>query len=203
MNTNRGTLRYRITGLLLLLAFAVILGPLVFDGDGLPRPADIEPMAVPSDAALLNLEEVRVREQELRPAALPPAPVIDDLQALEAEAATLRGALDEEQFATSGPATAGQLRERPGEPGLRPVADDTRMFAVQVASFAEQINAEALQQELRSAGFEAFLSAAVIGERRLTRVAVGPYLNRRQADTDRAAISDRFQLDAKVVAMLI
>ena len=77
------------------------------------------------------------------------------------------------------------------------------MFAVQVASFAELANAEALQRRLRAAGYEAFLTAVRVSDQTFTRVAVGPYLSRQQAGTDLAAIERNFDLDAKLMAMIL
>ena len=186
-------MRYRITGLLFLGVLAAIVGPLLFDGEGLPSPPAVELTGEP----ILTQAEIQAREEALLPTAPPPAPPLEGLDELEAASAVLRDAVDDLQFDQRQPA------QRPAEPELAPLADDTRVFAVQVGSFAEAGNAEQLKARLRNAGYEAFLSTAGVAGRELTRVVVGPYLSRAQADTDRADITRRFDLDAKLMGMLL
>ncbi|MEM1432953.1 MAG: SPOR domain-containing protein [Pseudomonadota bacterium] len=201
MDRSTGQIGHRLTGLLFLLALAVILAPLLFDGEGLPPATELEPAeALVLDRPLVTLDEVRAREQRLRPERSGTVRPVEDLGELEQAAAELRERVDDAQFAA--PNAAGE-QERPGEPGLAPVASSTRVYAVQVASFAEQANAEALQRRLRDAGYEAFLTAVRVAGETYTRVAVGPYLSRQQADGDLANIERRFDLDAKLMAMIL
>lgn len=194
--------RYRVTGTLFLLALAAIFGPMLFDGAGLPK-VPLGPMPEGKPAVALEA----------------PAGAFDGLDEIADEAATLRDALVDAQFernpdAAATPiaeasqneiaaADAPQPQERAAEPGIAPVADDTAVWAVQVASFSNRENAVALRSELRNQGFEAFLSDVKLQSQVLTRVAVGPYLS--EADANRAvrSISDRFSLDVRIVSMVI
>lgn len=69
-------------------------------------------------------------------------------------------------------------------------------WVVVVASFTDQQLAQALQDELRKAGFAAF---AVEATGRY-RVQVGPRLDRDQAQADAIAIKQRFRLDVELVS---
>lgn len=195
---NSGTqTRYRVTGALFLLALAAIFGPMLFDGAGLKSP-DLNPM----------------------PTAKPAEPVVapegafDDLEDIAERAATLRAAVDEDQFNASADAAlvtgatetdqapiAG--RTRPADPGIAPLHAGTDVWAVQVASFSNRDNAVALRAQLRAQGFEAFLSDIKLRSKVLTRVAVGPYLSEADASRAQRTIAKQFDLDVQLVAMVI
>ena len=169
--------RYRVTGSLFLLAIAVILFPMLFDGAGL-EPLEIEPLNVPKE-----VPDVPSRETM--------APASDFI----ARADALREAVDEEGFQ----ADAGGTRM--GEPVLSEPDETTRVWAVQVASFGEEANALKLRDRLRAADREAFISTVRQDEETLRRVAVGPLLDRAEADGLRDELAATLGLtDARVVA---
>ncbi len=169
--------RYRVTGSLFLLAIAVILFPMLFDGAGLAS-VQIEPLEVPR-----TVPDVPSRAGQ--------APESD----LLARADALSQTMDDEGFQ----ADAGGTRI--GEPVLMEADDETRVWAVQVASFGEEENALKLRDELRSREFEAFISTVRQNDAVLRRVAVGPLLDRSAADGLRDELSDALDLeDVRVVA---
>ena len=169
--------RYRVTGSLFLLAVAVILFPMLFDGEGLST-IRIEPLNVPE-----TVPDVPSRADR--------APVSD----LIARADALTQVLDEEGFQAEADGT------RIGEPVLTDVDEDTRVWAVQVASFGEEGNALTLRDELRSRQLEAFISTVKQNDVILRRVAVGPFLDRTTADGLRDELSEALGLrDVRVVA---
>lgn len=167
--------RYRVTGSLFLLAVAVIVFPMLFDGEGLP-PVEIEPLKVERVAP-----EVMRREDV--------APATDLLE----RAAELAAQVDDEGFLNDG-------GTRFGEPILAEADDSTRVWAVQLASFSDEENALNLRDRLRQDGFEAFISTVRRNDEILSRVAVGPLLDRGDADALREALSQDLSLDARVVA---
>ena len=75
------------------------------------------------------------------------------------------------------------------------------IWAVQLASFASPVNATALRDRLLGDGFEAWTSTARrdVGVR--TRVAIGPLLDRGDADRMRDLVSGRYNVSAIVVHM--
>lgn len=169
--------RYRVTGSLFLLAIAVIIFPMLFDGAGLET-VEIAPLDVPK-----TVPDVPAREAQ--------APESD----LIARAEALSEVMDEEGFQ----ADAGGTRI--GEPVLTEADESTRVWAVQVASFGEEENALKLRDELRGREFEAFISTVKQNDTVLRRVAVGPLLDRDAADGLRDELSDALDLDdVRVVA---
>lgn len=168
--------RYRVTGSLFLLAVAIIVFPMLFDGEGL-RSVEIQPLDVPK-----TVPEVSRREDV--------APATDLLTRVE----ELSSELDDEGFQTD---TTGT---RFGEPVLSETDAATRIWAVQVASFGEEENALKLRDQLRGDGYEAFISTVKQDGQVLNRVAVGPFLDQAEADDFRDELSDALSLDARTVA---
>lgn len=167
--------RYRVTGSLFLLAVAVIGLPMLFDGAGLPA-RELPPMSAeqPLPEVTLIREEPQQSDFIAR---------IDDL----------RAAVDEDGF------QAGN-KTRFGEPVLLPPTEEADVWAVQVASFGEPENARDFRTQLRQDGYEAFISTARSDGSVRSRVAVGPLLNRQQAQSLLSELSARYQVEARLVA---
>ena len=169
--------RYRVTGSLFLLAIAVIVFPMLFDGAGL-EPLDIKPLDVPK-----NVPDVPSRESM--------APASDFVDRVDA----LRESVDEGGFQSDAAGT------RMGEPVLTEPDETTRVWAVQVASFGEEENALKLRDQLRSDQKEAFISTVRQDEATLRRVAVGPLLDLTEAEGLRDELATSLGLeDVRVVA---
>jgi DedD protein len=166
--------RYRVTGSLFLLAVAVICLPMLLDGAGLPA-RDLPPLPMGE-----QLPEVRALE--------PPAPESDFVARVE----KLREQVDDDGFLT-------QSGTRFGEPVLTPANARTDAWAVQVASFADGGNAEDFRARLRADGYEAFISTAKADGKVLSRVAVGPLLDRRRAQTLQEELSARYAVQARLM----
>ncbi len=75
------------------------------------------------------------------------------------------------------------------------------IWAVQLASFASPVNATALRDRLLGDRFEAWTSTARTDSGVRTRVAIGPLLDRGDADRMRDLVSGRYNVSAIVVHM--
>lgn len=166
--------RYRATGSLFLLAVAIICLPMLLDGEG-TRPMQIAPLSVPEP-----MPEV-VRLNDIAPQSDLPARV-EELQAQ----------VDADGFYTDS-------ASRVGEPVLTLPDEQTRIWAVQVASFKDVERARKLRDELRTQGYEAFLSTLKLGDERLNRVAVGPLLS----ETDALALQQTLSVEVEQEAALM
>jgi cell division septation protein DedD len=71
-------------------------------------------------------------------------------------------------------------------------------FAVQLAAFSKSADANALRDKLRAAGFSAFTEVVNTDKGALTRVRVGPVLNRAEADQLKAQVKSKVGLDGIV-----
>ncbi len=175
--------RYRITGSLFLVALAVIFVPMLFDGEPAPLqtppavpPAQTVSQAVPDFADLV-----------------PTSDVVERVEALRAE-------VDSEGFDTATGTRFGEpILATPSEAGETEQAE--RVWAVQAASFASQENARSFRQQLRTAGYEAFISTVKSGGEQRHRVAVGPLLSAVDADAIKNNIAQEFDVEPTVMEM--
>ena len=74
------------------------------------------------------------------------------------------------------------------KPEAKPVTASKTGFAVQVGAFAAANEATALRDRLRGAGFNAFTESVNTDKGTLTRVRVGPAMNRAEADQLKASV---------------
>lgn len=167
--------RYRVTGSLFLLAVLIICLPMIFDGEGEP-PLEIEPLEVVTVSPEVTALDTVAPDSEI-----------------VARADELRGRYDQEGFST----TDGT---RIGEPVLTTPTPETRIWAVQVASFSDSENASRMRDKLREQGFEAFISTARSGESVMSRVGVGPLLSQTDAETLQKELAQMLSVKARVMA---
>ena len=173
--------RYRVTGSIFLIALAIIVLPMLFDGAGAPM------REAPSQLPLKNTSSV-----------LPDFADVVPTSDVVARVEGLRGEVDADGFATDS-------GTRFGEPVLQPGDANSKIWAVQAASFASNDNALSFRSELRKAGFEAFISTVkdrTSDSGRMYRVAVGPLLSKVDAEEIQAAISADFSVQPTVVEMV-
>ena len=172
--------RYQVTGSIFLIALAVIFLPMVFDGAGAPmREAPPIPAQQTQQSPLPRFSEV-----------VPDSDVVERVEALRAE-------VDDEGFTTD----TGTLF---GEPVLTPADEQTRIWAVQAASFANRDNALAFRDQLRGAGYEAFISSVKDDGSDgdvMYRVAVGPLLSSLDAESIQSTVGAKFDVQPAVVEM--
>jgi len=167
--------RYRVTGSLFLLALAIICLPMLFDGEGVAN-LELEPLPAPPPAVdVPRFESV--------------APESDFIERVD----ELRDSIDAQGYDRDDGTRIGQpVLTESGTPGS--------VWAVQVAAFAVDENARKLREELRAAGFEAFISVHRSDAGIRSRVAVGPIAERADAEALRERIAERFDLVPRVVA---
>jgi DedD protein len=170
--------RYRLTGGILLISLAGILLPMLFDGAGVAT-VEVPPVTpVATDSVEIT------------------APALDE-KAL-AEATALRERIDDDGF-------DADTGTRLGEPRLTSVDEaptaPVDAWAVQLASFSDHSNAVAMLDQLRKDGYAGLLSEVKSGTARSTRVAVGPIIERDEAERLKTELAQRYSADALVVRL--
>jgi len=80
----------------------------------------------------------------------------------------------------------------------KPVAASNAGFALQLAAYSKAADAIALRDKLRAAGFSAFTESVSTDKGTLTRVRVGPVLNRADADQLKAQVKSKLGMDGIV-----
>lgn len=100
---------------------------------------------------------------------------------------------------TTPPATPALVAAPPAAPVAKPAADTSKTgFAVQVGAFSVNADATALRDKLRGAGFNAFTDTVTTDKGVLTRVRVGPAMNRAEADALKVSVQAKLGLNGMV-----
>lgn len=146
----------------------------------------IGPYATRAEAEAARLRAAHVRDD-----------VGAKVVALDADAASAKPA-------AAAPVAKPVAATKPAEPAMvvaptpKPVAASGTGFAVQLAAFSKATDATALRDKLRSAGFSAFTEAVSTDKGALTRVRVGPVLNRAEADQLKVQVKSKIGIDGIV-----
>lgn len=174
--------RQRVIGLLLLLLLAAILAPLVLRTPEQVRLAldmsipEAPRISEPDIAPVVSEEEQaatdrQIDEEQQQVAAAEPEPQVAPPVVEEEPSA------DEEPSAEDEPQPATQDAPQPG-------------FTVQVASFSDVANAQALVARLREAGYSAYHREVRQDGNTWQRVFVGPEIKRERAEALRQRLAD-------------
>ncbi|HTO57488.1 MAG TPA: SPOR domain-containing protein [Pseudomonadales bacterium] len=168
--------RDRVMGGVFLVALAVIVLPMLFDGRGVESPAAPEiPAPAPSDAQPV--------------AAMDPANL--------ANADALRKRIDDDGFDRSTSTRVGDPVITPAD--SRPSGPLAPAWGVQLGSFADHAKAVALRDQLRKDGYQSVLTEVKGLTGVSTRVAVGPMINRDDATRLERELEKRYGMDVIVV----
>ena len=192
--------RYRLIGTIFLLSLAAIFLPMIFDA---PAPS------LQDDAFNSGLDDTQTFEN------------VDprtEVKSLIDQMAQDQKAMDQAFADSKLHEKVEGIREivdpdgywvdngtRFGEPILLPTREETEVFAVQLATFDEEMNARKLREQLLGDGEEAFISQykqrGIGGEKIRYRVAVGPMLSHTLAKEKRISYSQIYGVEPIVVAM--
>ena len=193
--------RMRATTLVVAVALALILIPMVFD-----EPAtDYQTLTVAGSGPLSSERAMALQKQLQQPLGQSPT-VVDFDQAVPAtdlidRVRQLAAEVDADGYNT-------QDGTRFGEPILQEMTESSRVLAVLVDQCNDITEARALRQQMRDQGYEAFISTAKLevggensSENIVHRVAIGPLLSHTEAEEMRDDISRANNLNARVVEM--
>tara|TARA_B100000902_G_scaffold388230_1_gene433501 strand:- start:768 stop:1373 length:606 start_codon:yes stop_codon:yes gene_type:complete len=193
--------RMRATTLVVAVALALILIPMVFD-----EPAtDYQTLTVAGSGPLSSERAMALQKQLQQPLGQSPT-VVDFDQAVPAtdlidRVRQLAAEVDADGYNT-------QDGTRFGEPILQEMTESSRVLAVLVDQRNDITEARALRQQMRYQGYEAFISTAKLevggensSENIVHRVAIGPLLSHTEAEEMRDDISRANNLNARVVEM--
>ena len=202
--------KQRMVGALVLVALAVIFLPMLFSRQDEQRQVVIDAPTAPHAPAVpqVQVEPVVVPE----PQALPqePVPSDDEIAQQEAPTAPIAPAVPVAPAPAAkpvAPAPAAKATTPPAQPiAAAPTKPDTTQsridanglsvsWSVQVASLGSRENAESLQKDLRSQGYNAYIRSSD-GK---NRVFVGPLIERAEADRLRDLLDRQKKLKGFVV----
>jgi len=206
------TTRQRITGSLVLAFAALVLLPVIFDGEGSYQPAvqvDIptrpqQPVAAQSEpqrpVITADSDAIRIRPE----APLPAVTIVSDT-ADETEPVT--AVVDATPVAEVAPVV--ELTPAPAQVVTAPEASAPAAsldaqglpegWSVRLASFSNTANASTLVTRLQAGGHRAYTRRVDSSQGVLTAVFVGPLANRAAAQTLLERLQQDFQLNGMIV----
>ena len=174
-------MKYRIVGILVIIALAVIVVPMFFSRSG------------------INTNEPKLSQKIPNPPAKPQT----ELQ-LPQEPKTVD--LTQQQTLTSPGQTQQQSPVITTKPVIHtvkkpthPVLAKVKAFSIQLGTFADSQNAKTLVKKLRHAGFTAYSKQITHDQKSLTRVLIGPVVKRKQAEKILKELQAKFNLKGIVV----
>ncbi len=135
-----------------------------------------------------------------KPAVEMPKPTAPAVAAAKPATAAPKPAVPVAKPEASTSTAAAAPKPAAAEPPPAPPANPSGTgFVVQVGAFADAATATALRDKLRGAGFNAFTDTVPISTGRLTRVRVGPVMNRAEADALKARVKSVAHLEGNVL----
>jgi DedD protein len=213
--------RHRLIGASILILIAVLGFPLIFDSQPRPVPVDIAieipsrstvkpgtpivspapPQVAPAPAAPTAPTSPATSTQSAVPS---PVPAQASLQAQEeilpksSAAASVPSSAD-----APGPAPKVQASRTPAAPGGKQesaAASGSSRVVVQVGAYADPAKARETRQKLEKAGLKTYTQVVETKDGQRTRVRVGPYSSREEAEQVAAKIK-ALDLPASILAL--
>ena len=192
--------RYRLIGTIFLLSLAAIFLPMIFDAPA-PSLQEIAPTSGLEDTQTFENVDPRAEVKSLIDEMSQDQQAMDQAFAdskLHEKVEDIRETVDPDGYWVDN-------GTRFGEPILLPIREETEVFAVQLATFDEEMNARKLREKLLGDGEEAFISQykqrGIGGEKIRYRVAVGPMLSHTLAKDKLISYSQIYGVEPIVVAM--
>ena len=227
MNTEPN-IKYRVTGALVLIALAVIFLPLLLDGQKKNKvlESNIPDKPVTGEIILINIADAEKAKEELKNSSkLGDAETIEQNQPLieneKVKEVIINSAKEAEAKVDTKVSSNKSTKEADTQPINKPPvprpivsipinnAQDERTdrpkykssaFVIQIGSFSKMSGAQKIVENLKAAGFKAYLKQGKSNGKSINRVLVGPELKREKADSQLAAINKISGLKAIVLS---
>lgn len=217
------TLQKRLIGASVLIVLAIIFVPMLLDGSEQPRSEtlplvipepperDFETRVVPLDTAATEpavpasvAEAIGIAPQEPAVAETPAATTPDAIATIDTQAPTRIDAVSGEPVspAAAGAAPATPVAATPVTSvpaATAPTTAASGRFLVALGSYSNAANANALAAQLRGAGYKVLSDNVAVNGQNATRLRIGPYATRGQAEAARLAVKQlRSDLPASI-----
>ena len=210
-------LKQRVLGGIVVLALAVILIPFFLSRSN-PTPQQITLDAkIPPAPTVSTVDAVQTQQsQQLTPPQTSPSasatqPAFNIYTQQDNTVAAPAPAVVQQQQpvvppVTTAPPAAITIVKQPPAPKPAPIVaakplavNNKQAWAIQVGSFSQPQNAQALAARLKASGIPAYTQTSKTDKGHTTRVYVGPETNRDKAETTVAVLQQKFQIKAVIV----
>lgn len=205
--------RHRIVGAIIIVTLAIIVVPLILDkNEWQPKQPGKQVAAPPADTRVVvtRVEDLRRKNKSATsPDATKKAEdaAVIKKSADEAVAQPKQQQADKKVLITKKTESAATLEARPArQSSSKPVAANPTSTAsegwvVQIGTFANKANVERMRTQLSSKGYKVSTQVVQLASGPATRVRVGPYGRKTQADTMRKRIESDLGLKGSVLAV--
>ena len=187
LDTVRKRAKHRLIGAAVLVLVGVVGFPLLFDSQPRPIPVDIA-IEIPARQSVKPLATVTPASATPAPSAAPATPALDP--APVAPPAAVASVTPAATPVPAVPAAAARVAEDSARAKAlledKPVADANAptelRLVVQVGAFADAAKAREVRLKLEKAGLKTYTQVADSKEGKRTRVRVGPFASKAEAD---------------------
>jgi DedD protein len=221
-------IKYRVTGALVLIALAVIFLPLLLDGQKKNQilESNIPNKPVTGEIILINIADTEKANEQLKnnaeqgnnETAEQEQPVIENEKVKEVIANSKKVEKDNIETKTSDTQTIKIAEQKPiakspvTKPPVTIPVDNTQKeradrpkykssaYVIQIGSFSKKSSAQKIVDNLKAAGFKAYLKQGKSNGKSINRVLVGPELKHDKAASQLSAIDKISGLKAIVLS---
>jgi len=187
-------LKQRLVGAVVLVALAVIFVPSLLR-EQQPEPVDTRTQ-IPESPAIEPLTfEVPQQPENVEPAPAPETMFMPEDQSQPAQADLESDAEIQEQAEV----TSAQEEAPSGAKNNQLAEQGVQGWVVQVASFNNRETANKLRNRLQEQGYKAYVRSVEIDSGTVSRVYIGPKLDRVEAESIKSAVDESLRVDALVL----
>ncbi|MFT6955479.1 MAG: DedD protein [Halieaceae bacterium] len=192
-------LKQRLIGALILIALGVVFWPIIFvepdsaeglAGARMPPPPAVNTMPIepPDRVGLRTGRELAIQTQEREPAVVAAAPWVAQSGAAAVETRVAQ-------------VVPEPIKRARSEAPVKPAIDSEGVpiaWILQVVSVSVKANAEAVRDELISAGHKAYIKPVRRGDKSLYRVYIGPKFERAKLESVQPQVDKQFSVNSMV-----
>lgn len=199
-------LKQRLVGATILVVLAVIFLPFVLDGSGMVKPTEPLSINLPDSSSENTVTiTLKPKNKALASSSKPQLASKPVVEVKAVEPVSEKKAVSETDTSPT-PRIEPKLTPKPTPSKVnssQPTAAITitsGQWIVQLGSFSQRGNAQALRDQLINKGYQSFVEASGQGSRKVFRVRVGPITSREAAETIRKKLKLNEKRDALVMA---
>ena len=188
--------RRRLVGAVTLAIAAVVILPMVLDNKPEQRSQEID-IRIPSEDSTDEFTPGIAPRMEAPVAAVPEESATGTQQEQQKKSESSVEAAQSAHESVEKPVVAGKSPDPKAESGAAKVTAATDAFVVQLGAFSDPVKARQQQQSLISTGKKAYTETLKTDKGEITRVRVGPFRTREEAESMREQLK-KLGLDSVV-----
>jgi DedD protein len=203
----------RLVGTTIVVVAAIVFIPNILDGEKVHHAENFK--AIPDRPEFTTIDLQQAIDNKVASAEQPAEVAVEDVKANDAELTAteqqsfsdapkmIEASIDEPVINKAEPKVAVQEPAKPvantPEPTRKPEENLTKMaYVIQLGSFSHAPNVKSLQEKLKANGFKTFTRPIKTPNGTLTKVFVGPSLNKKELESKLPELKQLTKLNGKV-----